>query len=117
MSFIGRLVVTILVFMGYSVFFPQRFHLAGFGVAVLAALVLSVLNTILKPILSIFSLPFLLLTFGLFSFVISAIMLQITSYVMGSANFGFSSFGSSLILAILLSVVNSVVTQHNRENE
>lgn len=47
--------------------------------AIAASFVLSILNTLVKPILILLSLPLNILTLGLFSFVISAGMLQLTS--------------------------------------
>ncbi|SJZ64180.1 putative membrane protein [Pilibacter termitis] len=112
MGFFTRLITTSLVFLGYAQFFPNMFHLSGLGVAVLAALVLSILNALVKPILTIFSLPLLLITFGLFSFVINAIILQLTSFIIGDSSFGFSNFGSSLLLAVVLTIVYSVVNDY-----
>lgn len=50
---------------------------------------------------------------GLFSFLINAVMLQMTSSLVGPDNFGFSSFGASLLVAVIMSVVNLIVTDHN----
>jgi putative membrane protein len=92
---------------------PGRFHVAGLWMALIASLILSLLNMIVKPILSLLSLPLTLLTFGLFSFVINAAMLTLTSSLIGDTYFGFSSFGSALIVAVCLSIINALVSDYN----
>jgi putative membrane protein len=42
-------------------------------------------------------------------------MLQFTSSFVGTHNFGFSSFGAALLVAIIMSVVNMIVTEHQME--
>ena len=52
----------------------------GDGVALFGvALVFGVLNVLIKPVLFVLSIPFLILTLGLFTFVLNAVMLLITS--------------------------------------
>jgi len=51
------------------------FEISGWGAAILAAIVLAVMNTIVKPILFVLTLPFTILTLGLFLFVLNAIVL------------------------------------------
>ncbi|SLM86471.1 membrane protein [Vagococcus fluvialis bH819] len=65
-----------------------------------------------RPILHILSLPITLITFGLFSFIINALMLKLTSMVLGGQNFAFSSFGSAVLIAVIMSIINSIVADH-----
>jgi putative membrane protein len=109
MSFLTRVIVTVIVFMGYSMWFPENLQMSGIGVAVLAALVLSFLNAVLRPIVMILSLPLLILTLGLGGFIINAAMLLLTSAIVGTS-FHLSGFGSALLLALILTVVNMIVT-------
>ncbi|MDN6639364.1 MAG: phage holin family protein [Tetragenococcus sp.] len=113
MSYFERLIVNMLTFISLSVLLPQMVHVESFLTALLASFVLSILNAIVKPILTLLSLPLTILTLGLFSFLINAIMLQMTSSLVGASNFGFSSFGASLLVAVIMSVVNLIVTDHN----
>lgn len=92
MTYFQRLVVNTLTFISLSVVFPGMIHVRGIMPAIIAAFVLSILNMLVKPVLTILSLPFTLLTFGLFSFVVNAAILQMTSFFVGEMNFGFSSF-------------------------
>ena len=87
-------------------------HVRGIMPAIIAAFVLSILNMLVKPVLTILSLPFTLLTFGLFSFVVNAAILQMTRFC-GEMNFGFSSFWAAVLMAVIMSIVNTIVTDHN----
>ncbi|AOF49115.1 phage holin family protein [Tetragenococcus halophilus] len=113
MSYFERLIVNMLTFISLSVLLPQMVHVQSFLTALLASFVLSILNLLIKPILTLLSLPLTILTMGLFSFLINAVMLQMTSSLVGPDNFGFSSFGASLLVAVIMSVVNLIVTDHN----
>lgn len=112
MSYFKRVLVNTLTFIALSVFLPDYLFVHSFWAAVLASVVLSLLNGLVKPVIQLLSLPLTLITFGLFSFVINAVMLEMTSYFLGSGRFGFSSFGSALFVAVIMSLVNSVILDH-----
>ena len=80
------------------------FRVTGLAAALIAALVFGFLNATLGFILKILTFPFTILTFGLFWFVINAIILEITSAIV--PGFFVFSFFSALIGAILLTLVN-----------
>ncbi|KRM98859.1 phage holin family protein [Loigolactobacillus rennini] len=109
MGFWKRVLVNALIFLALAGFFPQMIHVATVWVALGASLVLGILNALIKPILLILSLPITILTLGLFSIVINALMLQLTAAFVGTG-FAFSSFGASMFAAIILSLVNAIVT-------
>ncbi|MBS3681761.1 phage holin family protein [Ornithinibacillus massiliensis] len=88
----------------------NSFHLEGFGTALLAALILAVLNVVVKPILIILTLPFTILTLGLFLFVINALTLMITQGVMGDS-FVIDGFGTALLAAVILSIINLLLNR------
>ncbi|HAP5241002.1 TPA: phage holin family protein [Enterococcus faecalis] len=113
MTYFQRLVVNTLTFISLSVVFPGMIHVRGIMPAIIAAFVLSILNMLVKPVLTILSLPFTLLTFGLFSFVVNEAILQMTSFFVGEMNFGFSSFWAAVLMAVIMSIVNTIVTDHN----
>ncbi len=108
MRFFARLATTMLVFLVISSLFSEAFRVDNWMTALGAALVLAVLNTVIKPILTILTLPLTLLTFGLFTIVINGIMLEITANLVGG--FDFSSFGWAMFTAIILSIVNTLLT-------
>ncbi|GIO26408.1 phage holin family protein [Ornithinibacillus bavariensis] len=88
----------------------DSFRLEGFGTALLAALILSVLNIIVKPILIILTLPLTIFTLGLFLFVINAVTLMITQAVIGDS-FVIEGFGTALLAAVILSILNLILTK------
>lgn len=75
------------------------------------ALIFGVLNAIIKPILTILSLPVLILTLGLFTFILNAIMLWLTQWVAGWFDLGFEvhSFWWDAVLGALIITVVSMV--------
>ncbi|MGF1678943.1 MAG: phage holin family protein [Candidatus Methylacidiphilales bacterium] len=70
----------------------------------IAALVLGLLNAVLRPILLLLSLPFLLVTLGLFLFVINALMLKLTAFLV--PGFTIEGFWSALGGALIISLIN-----------
>jgi putative membrane protein len=92
------------VFVLYAQFFPSQLYVAGWATALVGALVLGVLNGLIRPVIKLLSLPLTILTFGLFLFVINGFMLEMmTWFVTGIA---FSGFGSMMLLALVVSLVN-----------
>lgn len=92
----------------------DAFTLEGFGPALLASFILSILNVIVKPILVILTLPITILSLGLFLFVINAITLMITQGVMGSS-FVINGFGTALIASVVISIINLLLNSLVRE--
>lgn len=93
----------------------DSFHLEGFGTAVLASFILSLLNILVKPILVILTLPITMLTLGLFLFIINAFTLMITQAVMGSS-FAISGFGTAVLASIIISVINVLLNRLVRDS-
>lgn len=91
--------------------FPDALHVANVPTAFLAAIVLGLLNMSVKPILLVLSLPITVVTLGIFYLIINGLMLELTSVVMGGL-FQFSSFTSAFMIAIVLSIVNLIITDH-----
>lgn len=116
MTYFQRLVVNTLTFISLSMIFPSMIFVKSIWIAILASFVLSILNMLVKPVLTILSLPLTLVTFGLFSFIVNAAMLKMTSFFVGEMNFGFSSFWSAILMAVIMSIVNAIVSEHNMNN-
>ncbi|TXL64987.1 phage holin family protein [Cerasibacillus terrae] len=83
----------------------ESFHLESFGAALIASLVLAILNTIVKPILIVLTLPITVISLGFFLFVINAITLMITQSLIGST-FVIDGFGTAILAAIIISIIN-----------
>ena len=79
-------------------------QVSGFGSALFAALVLGILNAFFRPVLFILTLPINVLTLGLFTFVINAMLLMMTSGVIGGLVV--DGFGSALFGSLLISLVS-----------
>lgn len=76
------------------------------------AAIFSLVNTFLRPILRILTLPLTLITFGLFLLVINALMLLLTGAVSSELNLGFTvdGFGAALLGSIVISLVGLVLS-------
>ena len=79
----------------------------SFGSAMVAALVLGLLNTLLRPILVLLTLPVTLLTLGLFLFVINALMFYFAASVL--EGFHVNGFGAALIGSLIYSLCGVVI--------
>ena len=110
MNFIRRVLINALIFVAIAGLLPNYFHVANLWIALLAAVVLSLLNAFVKPVLVILSLPITMITLGFFYLVINAFILEMTSFFVGSEVFYFSSFGSALLISFIISLVNLVIT-------
>ena len=76
--------------------------------ALLAGLVLALVNAVVRPILKIITLPLTLLTLGLFLFVLNAFCLWLTSTVV--PGFDVASFRAAFLGALLITVVSWALT-------
>jgi len=79
-------------------------EVSGFATALFAALVLGILNAFFRPILIVLTLPINILTLGLFTFVINAFLLLMTSGVIGGLQV--SGFGSAFLGSLIISLVS-----------
>jgi putative membrane protein len=79
----------------------------SYGAALVAALVLGLLNTLVRPVLILLTLPVTLLTLGLFLFVINALMFWAAASVLDG--FGVTGFVAALVGSLLYSVCGLVI--------
>lgn len=79
-------------------------YIAGPGAAIIAGIVLGFVNAIVRPVLVILTLPFTLITLGLFIFVVNAICLALTAWLVPGLSI--SGFGSALLGALVVSIVS-----------
>ena len=82
----------------------QSVQIANFGTALIAALVLGLVNTLIRPILVLLTLPVTVLTLGLFIFVINGLMFWGVAHLVDG--FRVASFGAAMIAALVYSVVS-----------
>ncbi len=84
------------------------FHVASFTTAILAAIVLGVVNTFIKPVLSIITAPLNIITLGLFAFVVNAVALFIVAAIV--KGFTLDGWVPAILGAIVLSIVGTFLT-------
>ena len=82
-------------------------HVDNYTTAVVVAVVLSILNLIVKPILVLFTLPITFLTLGLFLVVINALMILLADKLIDG--FVVSNFWWAILFSILLSILQSLL--------
>ncbi len=85
-------------------------HVQNFTAALIAALVIGIFNAILKPILVILTLPITIITLGLFTFVIQALLILLAAKIV--PGFRVDGFFWALVLSLVLTLVNTFL--HNR---
>ena len=86
--------------------FVPGISVTGFYPALIAALTLGLLNTIVRPVLFILTLPITLLTLGLFTFVLNAALFWfVASFIEG---FQVSGFWYALLGSLLMSIISSI---------
>lgn len=82
-------------------------HVSGFKEAMIVALVLGLLNAVVRPILVLLTLPATVLTLGLFLLVINAAVVLIADRLLDG--FAVSGFWTAMLVSVVLSVVTSVL--------
>lgn len=103
MGFVIRLIVNALALIVVAYLVPG-IHVSGFVGALVAALILGIVNAILRPILVILSLPLEILTLGLFTLVINALLF----WLVGALHIGLdvAGFWPAFLGAIVMAIVS-----------
>ena len=112
MHWLLRFIVTAAALWAIAMYVPG-FHLDGWQYAVVAAIVFGLVNTFIGPILKLISLPFTIITIGLFSIVVNWALFAITvAWTPGFKATGdpWPAWGSTLVGAIIMMVINTFVT-------
>jgi putative membrane protein len=117
MNFVVRLVINAVALLVAAWFVPG-IHLSAATTGqvsaneifalVIVALIFGVVNAIIRPIVLIFTLPINILTLGLFTFVVNALMLLLTSWIAQGLHLGFrvGGFWAALLGALIVSIVS-----------
>lgn len=91
----------------------QLIHIDGAGAALVAAMVLGIVNTFIRPIFMLFSLPMQFATFGLFTLVINALMLMLGDWLMGRSfdlpGGLFAAIIASILLGLTGAALNAII--------
>lgn len=108
MIFIARLIINMVAILLIAYFLPGIMWVDSLWAALAAAFLLGIINTFLRPILILFTLPLTFLTFGFFLLVINGLMLWlVAAFVEG---FHVNGFWGSVLGAVLLGVVGWVLS-------
>jgi putative membrane protein len=99
------LVVIAATFMGLSRVLPGM-HVTGWMPAIFGAIILAVVNAIVKPILFVLTLPLTILTLGLFLLVLNALMLKLTTAIVPGLSV--DGWGTTIVAALILSAVGMI---------
>jgi len=102
---IWKIVINIIGFYLASLIFQQITY-DNLSALLLAGLVLGIVNILVRPILSFLTLPINFVTFGLFSFVLSALMVMLTGYLIDGLYI--PGFLYALAVSVFISVLNMI---------
>lgn len=91
----------------FSAWITPGVSIPSFGSAIWVAIVLSLLNAFVKPILQFVSIPVTLLTMGLFLLVINALIIMLAAFLVHS--FQVSGFWSALLYSIIFTVISWIL--------
>lgn len=106
MNFILKIIVSSFAVVITSYLLPGV-NIDGFITALLVAFVLALLNAILKPILTVLTIPITIFTFGLFLLVINAFIIIIASKFVDG--FQVNGFWCALLFSIILTITTSIL--------
>ena len=112
MNFIIRLFVTAAVAYGLA-YLLKGIHIDSYWTALVFALVLAIVNLIVRPLLIILTIPLTIITLGLFLFVINALMVLLASKVVDGITV--DGFWWALLFGLLLSIVSSLFLSSKSE--
>ncbi len=103
MKLIVRLAINVLALLVVEYLVPG-FELAGYQAAIVAAVIIGVVNTFIRPILQLVALPISIVTLGISAFLINVMLLWLVAYFV--PGFEITSFTTAIIASILLSLVS-----------
>lgn len=106
-NFIIRLLVNALALWAAATVVSGITLSGDFGSILIVAVIFGVLNAVLKPLLVIFSIPFLVLTLGLFALVLNGAMLLITARL--TDHLSVAGLGSAILGSLVISVVTMLL--------
>jgi putative membrane protein len=80
-----------------------------FGGAVIAALILGIVNAIIRPVILLLTLPVTIVTLGLFTLVINTLMLYVVARIVPSY-LQLSGFGAAFLGALLITIISAILS-------
>ena len=87
---------------------PDGIYVDGWGAVIVAAIILGIINAVIRPLLLLFTLPLNIMTLGLLTFVINGLMLKLASNVVGGLEI--MGLWPAIVGSIILSMVSTVMS-------
>jgi len=109
--FIKWLVNTIAIMLAIK-FVPGIVYAGQWWGILVVGLIFGLINTFIRPFVKLFALPLLILSLGLFTFIINAMMLSLTSWLSDKFQLGFTveSFKAAFLGALVISIASMVLS-------
>jgi putative membrane protein len=114
MNIVLRIVISAVVAFALS-YILSGVHIQSFVTALILAVVLGLLNIFVKPLLIILTLPITIFTFGLFLFVINALIILLAAKFVNG--FKVDGFWWALLFSLLLSILTSFLYKKSTQTE
>lgn len=108
MHFLGNWAINTLAVAIAAMILHRHIHFQATGHLIIASLVLGILNAFVRPILMLLALPFLIVTLGLFTWVINALLLYLVGLLL-HPYFEVDSFLSAFLGALIISIVSTAL--------
>jgi putative membrane protein len=109
MRYFVRLLAQVLSILIIAYLFPGLIRITNFMAALTAAVLLGIVNTLVRPLLVLLTLPLTILTLGLFLLVLNGLMLWLVSWLV--PGFGVSGFWGALAASLLISIVSWLISK------
>ena len=103
---IARLVLSSLA-VGITAYFMDSVTIEPWWVTVIVAVVLGLINSVVRPVVKLLSLPITILTLGLFALVVNGLMVLLCAYF--TEGFKVDGLGAAILFSIILAVVNWIL--------
>ncbi|MBQ3410080.1 phage holin family protein [Candidatus Saccharibacteria bacterium] len=88
----------------------------GFWLYVAAGLVFSLVNSIVKPLATMFSLPLIILSMGIFTFILNIAMVALTIWILPHVTMNFwGAVLSTILISLINGLVNFLVPAYNKK--
>jgi putative membrane protein len=111
-TFINWIIASVAV--GLTAYLLPGIHVGSFLAALATAVVLGLVNAVLRPILIILTLPINIITLGLFTLVINALLIQLTAAVV--PGFTVDGFWWAVAFSIVLFLINSILLRRRERH-
>ena len=114
-AFVIRWLVTAVSVVCAAALIPGISYSDSFGVLLGASLLLGIINAIVRPVLMLLSLPFIIITMGLFIFVVNALLLMLVGSLI--PGFVVDGFWNAFFGAIIVSLVSWILSSFFRSSD